>query len=189
MFQKYCLLITGVVSNWVNLFTKVLCMMKQKQRALVEGFSTNVRSSGGHFAWYCSTLVFLSHLNTWTMNKSIAPKCIILLECSDTGWVPTEQLRSVGGRERWEWGWGRWWNRSRRIEKEKEGIERMQIWQGGGVGIRDGRGGAFSSRAGRGEKARKSTDPKLRQKCVNCYSDICSALWCFDKGKQFILSS
>ena len=55
-------------------------------------------------------------------------------------------------------------------------IERMQIWQGGGVGIRDGRGGAFSSRAGRGEKARKSTDPKLRQKCVNWYSDICSAL-------------
>ena len=31
--------------------------MKQKERALLEGFSTNVRSSGGHFAWYCLTLV------------------------------------------------------------------------------------------------------------------------------------
>ena len=36
--------------------------------------------------------------------------------------------------------------------------------------------------AGRGKKARKSTDPKNRQQCVNCYWDICSALWCFDKG-------
>ena len=46
-----------------------------------------------------------------------------------------------------------------------------------------GMGGAFSGvvrmkirGAGRGEKVRKSTDPKIRQKCVNCFCDMCSAL-------------
>ena len=48
---------------------------------------------------------------------------------------------------------------------------------------RDVRGGAFSSGAGRGQKSagrgkrtRKSTDPKIRQKCVYCHGDICSVL-------------
>ena len=49
---------------------------------------------------------------------------------------------------------------------------------------RDARGGAFSSGAGRDEKARKSTDPKIRQKCVNCYGDICSVLWCVGVMKR-----
>ena len=48
--------------------------------------------------------------------------------------------------------------------------------------------GAGENPQGRGEKAHKSTDPKIWQKCVNCYWDICSALWCFDKGKHYILS-
>ena len=64
---------------------------------------------------------------------------------------------------------------------------------------RDVRGGAFSSGAGRGkdenprggpgrgEKARKSTDLKIRQKCVNCYWRICITVWCFDQGKHYIL--
>ena len=30
--------------------------------------------------------------------------------------------------------------------------------------------------AGRGKRTRKSTDPKIRQKCVYCYGDICSVL-------------
>ena len=66
---------------------------------------------------------------------------------------------------------------------------------------RDARGGAFSSgagmkicgagrrwksaeRDGRDQKTRKSN----RQKCVNCYWEICSALWCVSKGKHYILS-
>ena len=71
---------------------------------------------------------------------------------------------------------------------------------------RDVRGGAFSSDdenpqggagwgedenprggPGRGKKARKSTDPKNRQKCVNCYLRICITVWCFDKEKHYIL--
>ena len=74
------------------------------------------------------------------------------------------------------------------------------------VESRDVRGGAFSSgagrgedenprggagrrwkSAGRGEKARKSTDLKIRQKCVNCYWRICITVWCFDQGKHYIL--
>ena len=57
-----------------------------------------------------------------------------------------------------------------------------------------GRGGAGQrwksagrSGAGRGEKARKSTDLKIRQKCVNCYWRICITVWCFDQGKHYIL--
>ena len=38
----------GLVSNWANLYIKVLILVKQKERALVEGFSTNVRPSWGH---------------------------------------------------------------------------------------------------------------------------------------------
>ena len=64
-----------------------------------------------------------------------------------------------------------------------------------GVHSRDVRGGAFSSGAGGGEdknprggakakirgagrwkRTRKWTDPKIRQKCVNCYGDICIVL-------------
>ena len=44
------------------------------------------------------------------------------------------------------------------------------------ISIRDVRGGAFSSGAGQGKRTRKSTDPKIRQKYVNCYGDICSVL-------------
>ena len=67
------------------------------------------------------------------------------------------------------------------------------------ISIRDVRGGAFSSGAGRGwksagrsgagrgEKARESTDLKIRQKCVNCYWRICITVWCFDQGKHYIL--
>ena len=46
---------------------------------------------------------------------------------------------------------------------------------------------AGRSGAGRGEKARKSTDLKIRQKCVNCYWRICITVWCFDQGKHYIL--
>ena len=46
---------------------------------------------------------------------------------------------------------------------------------------------AGRSGAGRGKKARKSTDPKLRQKFVNCYWGICITVWCFDQGKHYIL--
>ena len=38
------------------------------------------------------------------------------------------------------------------------------------------RGGAGQGGAGRGKRTRKSTDPKIRQKCVYCYGDICSVL-------------
>ena len=38
----------GLVSNWANLYIKVLILVKQKERALVEGFSTNVRPSWDH---------------------------------------------------------------------------------------------------------------------------------------------
>ena len=41
--------------------------------------------------------------------------------------------------------------------------------------------------AGRGRKARKSTDPKIWQKCVKCYWRICITVWCFDQGKHYIL--
>ena len=40
---------------------------------------------------------------------------------------------------------------------------------------------------GRGKKVRKSTDLKIRQKCVNCYWRICITVWCFDQGKHYIL--
>ena len=40
---------------------------------------------------------------------------------------------------------------------------------------------------GRGKKTRKLTDPKHRQKCVNCYWGICITVWCFDQGKHYIL--
>ena len=53
-------------------------------------------------------------------------------------------------------------------------------------GLRQGWTGRGWKSAWRGKKARKSTDPKNWQKCVNCYWDICSVLWCFDKGKHFI---
>ena len=71
---------------------------------------------------------------------------------------------------------------------------------------RDVRGGAIASGAGRGwksagrrwksagrsgagggEKAHRSTDPKIRQKCVNCYWRICITVWCFEQGKHYIL--
>ena len=79
------------------------------------------------------------------------------------------------------------------------------------VRFRDVRDGAFSSGAGRGEdenprsgagraedenprdgpgrgkKARKSTDPKIRQKFVNCYWGICITVRCFVQGKHYIL--
>ena len=53
-----------------------------------------------------------------------------------------------------------------------------------------GRGGAKVKirGAGRGKRTRKSTDPKIRQKCVYCYGDIYSVLWCFDKWKHYLLS-
>ena len=40
------------------------------------------------------------------------------------------------------------------------------------------RGGARTKirGAGRGKRTRKSTDPKIRPKCVYCYGDICSVL-------------
>ena len=46
--------------------------MKQKQRALVEGFSTNVRSSGGHFTWYCLTLVCILWINLFQLQRTEA---------------------------------------------------------------------------------------------------------------------
>ena len=70
--NKYCLLTILLVSNWVNLYIKVLILMKQKQRALVEGFSTNVRSSGGHFTWYCLTLVCILLINLFQLQRTEA---------------------------------------------------------------------------------------------------------------------
>ena len=62
------------------------------------------------------------------------------------------------------------------------------------MGTRNVWGGAFSSRegrgwksAGRGKKERKSTDPKIQQKCVNCYWRICITVWCLDQGKHYTL--
>ena len=49
-----------------------------------------------------------------------------------------------------------------------------------------GRGRGWKS-AGRGKKARKSTDPNIWQKCVNYYWGICITLWCFDQGNHYIL--
>ena len=47
-------------------------------------------------------------------------------------------------------------------------------------------GGVKVKIRGRGKKARKSTDQKNRQKCENCYWEICTALWYIDKGKHCI---
>ena len=42
--------------------------------------------------------------------------------------------------------------------------------------------------AGKGKKTRKLTDPKIGQKCINCYWDICRVLWFLYKGKHYTLS-
>ena len=50
-----------------------------------------------------------------------------------------------------------------------------------------GQGEDGNLRGGAGQRARKSTDPKFRQKCVNCYWRICITIQCFDQGKHYIL--
>ena len=52
----------------------------------------------------------------------------------------------------------------------------------GGARKKIRRAGRRWKSAGRAAKrTRKSTDPKIRQKWIYCYWDICSALWCFDR--------
>ena len=73
-----------------------------------------------------------------------------------------------------------------------QGCAGRSFFQRGGARIKirgAGRGLISAGRSGaeRGEKARKSTDLKIRQKCVNCYWRICITVWCFDQGKHYIL--
>ena len=70
--------------------------------------------------------------------------------------------------------------RSPRLTWSRREIDHHISGMGGAELFPAGRGEGENPRGG-AQKASKSTYPKIRQKCVNCCWDICTALWCFIK--------
>ena len=95
-----------------------------------------------------------------------------------------------------DWGWVNMWKESTLSERghlllAKSKLKQVKsrrftfvtlseklCWTDGNVPSRDVRGGVEIRSAGQ----------QILQKCMNCYWDICSVLWCLDEWKHYILS-